>query len=653
MNSFMRIQSVAIKNFRSLCDETIHLNDYTCLVGPNGSGKSSVLTALRIFFRDTMSSTGDVLQLGVEDFYNKVTSQEISITVTFVDLEQEAQKELGHYYRQGKLIVSAVAEWDPGTLSAPVIQYGERLVMKEFAKFFEAVEQGLLVGDLREVYKSIRAEFSDLPQVQGKNDMLGALRAYEEANPNKCISIRSKAQFYGFTKGENLLSKYIQWICVPAVKDATTEQLEAKKNALAQLLERTVRTKISFKDPLEQLTKEMREKYGRILEENQTALDGLSDSLETRLRQFSHPAVSLRISWDPNSAKYVSIAEPAACVVAGERSFKGGLEKFGHGFQRSFLLALLQELSESGSVAGPRLILACEEPELYQHPPQARHLSSVLQELGKKNSQVIVTTHSPYFVSGWGFEDTRIFKVSSPPAKTIRSVTFEDLAYELSDAFQEKIEKPADIAIRLEQALQPELNEIFFCSTIVLVEGLEDFAFLNSYFLLSSREEEYRRYGCHIVPVGGKSELPRPIAIAKRLGIPCFVVLDADGDESDTAKRANHKRLNEAILRLCGVSNPEPFPDRIFTADNVVMWDTKIEKVFRSEVGEDEWNRAAEEVRRQQCISTRGVGKNSLFIGLCLAHLWGKNKKSSSLIDVCDRILRLGYESQGQQGEPA
>src|SRR5256885_48119 len=32
---------------------------------------------------------------------------------------------------------------------------------------------------------------------------------------------------------------------------------------------------------------------------------------------------------------------------------------------------LLQKLSGSDDSGGPRLILSCEEPELYQHPPQA------------------------------------------------------------------------------------------------------------------------------------------------------------------------------------------------------------------------------------------------------------------------------------------
>ncbi|WP_458144895.1 AAA family ATPase [Bradyrhizobium sp. UFLA05-109] len=51
-----------------------------------------------------------------------------------------------------------------------------------------------------------------------------------------------------------------------------------------------------------------------------------------------------------------------------------------------------------------------EEPELYQHRPQAWHLASVLTRLGTTNSQIVATTHSPHFVSGDGFEKVRTIR---------------------------------------------------------------------------------------------------------------------------------------------------------------------------------------------------------------------------------------------------
>jgi predicted ATP-dependent endonuclease of OLD family len=100
----------------------------------------------------------------------------------------------------------------------------------------------------------------------------------------------------------------------------------------------------------------------------------------------------------------------------------------GHGLQRSYLLALLQELAGSEAVDAPTLILGCEEPELYQHPPQARHLADVFIELATGNNQILVTTHSPLFVSGDGFENTRLVRRPNNNAGSqVKALTFQNL----------------------------------------------------------------------------------------------------------------------------------------------------------------------------------------------------------------------------------
>src|SRR5262245_61355450 len=108
----MKISSVHIKNFRSLADVIVPFNDYTCLVGPNGSGKSTILCALNVFFRETENTATNLSQLDREDFHQKNVTEPIEITVTFEDLSRAAQEDFADYYRQGKLIVSAVATFD-------------------------------------------------------------------------------------------------------------------------------------------------------------------------------------------------------------------------------------------------------------------------------------------------------------------------------------------------------------------------------------------------------------------------------------------------------------------------------------------------------------------------------------------------------------
>jgi putative ATP-dependent endonuclease of the OLD family len=167
----MKIESIHIENFRSFKDETVRLDDYTCLVGPNGGGKSTVLYALNVFFRETDNSSTDVTSLSVEDFYQKRTKDPVRITVTFTDLNDEAKVDLKDYIRQDKLIVSAVATFDPATGRAEVKQYGQRLGMEEFRPFFEASKEGKAVGELREIYKKLKEKYQDLPGASTKDAM--------------------------------------------------------------------------------------------------------------------------------------------------------------------------------------------------------------------------------------------------------------------------------------------------------------------------------------------------------------------------------------------------------------------------------------------------------------------------------------------------
>lgn len=379
----MKIKSVRIRNFRSIKEQTVELDDYTCFVGANGSGKSNVLHALNVFFGESDIPGLNTRVLGEEDFHSKETGEPVEITITFSDLSPQAKEALAHYVRHDQLVVSVEARFDATTGRADVRQYGRRMVLKDFAPFFEAEKEGKRVADLKAIYAELQKAYSELPAPGTKDAMTTALRSYEEEHEEKCQELPSGDEFYGVAKGKDHLEKYIQWVYVPAVKDASSEQAEASATALGKLLARTVRSKVNFKDPLDAIRKEMQEKYGKLLADSQEQLAEISKALGDRLVEWAHQDATLRLKWYQDPEKAVRVDEPFAQAILGEAGFEGELTRFGHGLQRSFLLALLQELSGSDVEAGPRLILACEEPELYQHPPQARHLYNLLLSLGE------------------------------------------------------------------------------------------------------------------------------------------------------------------------------------------------------------------------------------------------------------------------------
>jgi predicted ATPase len=634
----MKIKRIQIQNFRSFQDETITLNRYSCFVGPNGCGKSTVLCALNIFFREQASSATDVVELESEDYFAEKTSEPIRITVTFDELGERAKSDLAAYFRNGELVVTAEAIFDEGTRRGTVRHYGHRLGMEDFRCFFEAEKASAKAAELTGIYDRLKQEHPTLPAARSKDDKAQALRDYESANVEKCVLIASEDNFYG-VNSTGKLAVFVQWVYVPAVKDAVEEGLEAKNTALGKLVARAVRNKTSFDKEIEELESEALTKYRGILERNKAGLDELSASLQRRLESWAHPGVHFGMEWISDPNKSVAVQQPVAGIKAGEGDFVGKLVRMGHGLQRSYLLALLQELAASDAPDAPTLILGCEEPELYQHPPQARHLAGVFAELANANNQILITTHSPLFVSGDGFEDVRLVSRANPNAGTcVRSVEFGALCARIREAMgEDPTRKIEGLVAKIHQALQPALSEMFFAKVPVLVEGLEDVAYIMSQLHLMGAWPEFRRLGCHLIPAGGKDKLIQPLALAVELKMPVFVVFDADGDTKREDHRIKHERDNRALLKLLGIAG-DAFPQANLLGSNHAVWATSLTKAVRGDFPNKDLCQFLNS-SRQHYAHEGGLEKHELFIADWLAAASQAGYASQTLNELVKAIF--------------
>jgi putative ATP-dependent endonuclease of the OLD family len=638
----MRIERVVVKHLRCIKQTEANFDRYTCFVGANGAGKSTLLCALNIFFRNTEAAT-DMLRLSIQDFHHQDTNTPIEVTVTFTDLGPEAEEDFKGYVRQGKLSISAIATFDASAKYAEVIQYGERLGFADFAPFFKRQGDNAKVSELRPMYEQLKnTKYNLLAGWKSSDQASAELRQYEAARPEECALLRSQDQFYGATKGAGKLEKYVQWVYIPAVKDASEEEAEGRDTALGKLLARTVRKKVDFDTIVSEILSNARTAYGKMLEENQPVLSDLSSALTKRLREWAHPEASLTLEWQQDSTRAVKAEMPLANVIAGEAEFKGKLARFGHGFQRSFLLALLQELVSSDDKDAPLLILACEEPELYQHPPQARHLAAVFETLTQNNAQVLVTTHSPYFVSGRNFESVRLVRRdTNENCSKIEQYNYLKIADKFSSVTGDALKDASAALVKVHQILQPNLNEMFFTQRLILVEGVEDIAYLQSWMALTGRWELFRRLGCHIVPCNGKSEIIRPAIIAQGLGISHRVIFDSDRSKAGTNQEHYHVRDNIALLRLSGENPTVPFLDQTLWGDKVVCWPENFGKTVEAELRTSLGDKTFDLLKTEACREFDSVGdlnKAGLYIGLLLTVAIQQGAACPSLDKVCDWI---------------
>ena len=401
----------------------------------------------------------------------------------------------------------------------------------------------------------------------------------------------------------------------------------------------TVRAKVNFKEDVAALELETLRRYRELMDGRQEALDTVAASLTRRLASWSHPDAAIKLAWTNAT---IPIKEPLARVLGGEAGFEGELSRFGHGFQRSYLIALLQELSATDAADGPTLILGCEEPELYQHPPQARYLAQVLQDLSAAKSQIIVTTHSPYFVGGYSFESVRMIRHDSTDrCASAHATTHEQFADAYAEGDEAKPLRAAAVAAQINEVLRPQLNEMFFARRIVLVEGSSDAAYIMAWMTLTNRITTFRSRGLHLVPVDGKNNLPRPLIIAQGLRIPVFVVFDADG-KCDLQHRDEHQKDNRRLLRLLGTPEAAVFPDGTVWHAHYTQWQNNIEDDIHTDlVASLGIARVAEvdEQARVKCGHAAKAKKHAWFIEHKLRRVLELQGRCQTLDRLCEAII--------------
>lgn len=630
----MKLSKIEIENFRCIKKEKIDFVDYNCFIGPNNSGKSTVLNVLNIFFGNDDAIGVNSKVLIKEDFYLKDVSKPVKCTFHFEKLSSSAQEDFKDYYRNNKLIVSFEATWNEDSGNAPIRKFGERMVMDDFRIYFDKKKERSSVSELKIIYDSIKEKYSDLENVSTGKAMEEALRSYEESHPELLKPYPSEDLFYGASKGSGLFDKHLKWVYIPAVKEASSEQDESRNSAIGQLLEFTLRKKISFVEELESIKSEIVEKYLKVLDEKESSLESISKSLENRLSEWTDEDAKLSLKWHYDQNRAINISEPFARASLGNKDFMSEIFRSGHGLQRSFLISLLQELAVNESEDETKLILGIEEPELYQHPPKSRFLHSSLEELSKNDTQVILTTHSPYFTPSGTFTGLKRF---SNAENRIRSTSDEEISSNLAKALGEDEYNVDDTLARMEQIMSPSLKDIYFTNFPILVEGTEDVAYLTSALIHYDQYDNFIKRGCGFIIGLGKNQMSRPYAVMKALGIPCFLIFDSDGNCKKGDKERNDKD-NQCLISLSGSKNIDDITKKNIFNEDIISWETNIGREIKKEFGEEKWNQEIELTKEEFNIPHLGK-KHPYLIANHMTRLYKTDWESDLLEKSVNKII--------------
>lgn len=652
----MIIESVHVKGFRSVLDENLFCDNLTALVGANGTGKSTFLKALDLFYSPSP-------KLDSEDFYNGDTTIEIAVGITYKDLSAEAKALFSTYLQGDKLTVERVFEWDGSKASWKY--HGAALQCIAFQSIREAIQVKDRGKSAKTAYELVRTNpaYSNLPGWSTLQSVENDLKQWENANPTLCIRQRDDGQFFGFKEvAQGYLGRFTRFLFIPAVRDATDDTLEGRGSVLTSLMDLVVRSIIANKQELIKLKEETQKKYQEILDPSKlTELTGLQDQLTNTLKVFV-PDATVQLKWLPLND--VTIPLPEADVKLNEDGYSSAVSRTGHGLQRAFILTMLQHLAlaqgaalstqQSVPTVGaqtpltplPNLVLAIEEPELYQHPNRQRHFSKLLQLLATgrtpgvaDKTQIIYATHSPLFVGIDRIEQLRLlFKhpngANKPKITRIVSTSLQKVAEEIwrSDGQPTNKYTGATLLPRLQTIMTPWMSEGFFAKVAVLVEGEDDRAAILG--AANTKSVDLESKGVSIIPCGGKTSIDRPAAIFRQLGITVYTIWDSDKDTTGSDPKDNHR-----LLRLMGQAVVD-WPRTV--QDTFACFEDNLESTLENELGAQLFTTLLAKCQRTFVIpkKTHAV-KNPAVVSTILSEAQQQGKISPTLNSIVDRILLL------------
>lgn len=510
----MQIRKVTIHNWRSIKDVEIDFENLMIFIGQNNHGKSNVLSALLFFFGYASHSDLD---------FNS-SSEELYVELTFTNLDEQDKVQFQKYLTSDeKIKVRKQASKGEASVYHGYCELPLEVCLRE-----DKIQTPIK----REDYESTLLK-DMLPAGRISKDALISIQKDYIAKNKGSLEFEYNlegSQFLGYkTVAQGMFGELF---FVPAVKSASDE-LQTKGNSIFNRLLTNVINKMSednkqyreTKIQVEELIKSLNKLRddGNENKDRPDEINKLEKKLEEELASWN---TTIDIDITPPNIDEVFRVGTNVFIDDGQKT---DVSRKGNGLQRSLIFALIKswaavlkeesavkqaEEESSGRKASSSTYFIFEEPELYLHPQAQKQLFSSLKELANSGNQVILSTHSSFFIDLSIHKSICIICKDSIEEGTKKLQCTEDL-------FESDEEKNL---FNMTYWINPSRGELFFAKKVILFEGQTEMTVVP---YLAKRLERFT-YEYSTIDCTSKSCIPAYVTLLNKFKIPYVVVYDKD-----------------------------------------------------------------------------------------------------------------------------
>ena len=509
----MKIKTLEIKNWRSIKELKVTVQDLMIIIGQNNHGKSNLLSAILFFFGEIKHQDLDFSQ-GAEELF---------VDIEFSELDEQDKKTFEKYITQQETIKVRKVAYLGGSF--------------EYKGWIQNCSEDYLKEENAGNYTS-RETANSLPFYPylpptgrlTKQQIIEAQQKYIQSNiENLTFSYElEKTNFMGLRSVAKGIFGEVYFL--PAIKNAADDFASKDTSIFGKLLGEVVESMSQYNEDWQGTKQELAKLFSKFSK----YIDGVENT--ERPKQLSDLENELSrelLSWNAcfdielNIPDVDSVLKSNASVWINDGT-RTDITRKGHGLQRAVTIALIQLIAKrqlqsnqdsettNRKVSKSRYFIF-EEPELYLHPQAQRSLFDSFVELSTSGNQVILCTHSSNLISIDKYKSIYIIKKENEQYGSKVTQCEEDLF----DGNQKN-------EWNLSYWINPDRGELFFAEKVILVEGQTDKVILPA---LADKLGVFK-HSYTVIDCGSKQNIPLYIKLMNKFKIPYVSVYDKDHQEN-------------------------------------------------------------------------------------------------------------------------